>query len=111
MNNQFTPGPWQKGGKNTKDGGNELFVYCDNALGTAVCSLDLEFTHNIPNAEKIANAHLIASAPDLLEALASLIPFIEEHQDEGPAGYGWRSKDLIEKTEKAKAAINKALNK
>ncbi|HCB9327675.1 TPA: ead/Ea22-like family protein [Klebsiella variicola] len=53
-----TPGPWERG-----DGrhGGELFVYCDDALGSAVC--EATSTYNaIPKYQRIHNLDFIAIA-------------------------------------------------
>ena len=53
-----TPGPWERG-----DGrhGGELFVYCDDALGSAVC--EATSTYNaIPKYQRIHNLDFIAMA-------------------------------------------------
>lgn len=55
-----TPGPWAVDGH---------FVVRGD--GTALC--DVWASRPIPNAEAEANARLIASAPDLLEALEALV--------------------------------------
>ena len=63
-----TPGPWEIG--NPERGDHRFYVYCDNALGTAVAAT--VFEHDMtgwPEATRLANARLIAAAPELLEAL------------------------------------------
>ncbi len=57
MKTQHTPGPWKIGAK--------LGIYCKN-LGTMIANCD--HTTNFPE-ENLANARLIAAAPDLLAAL------------------------------------------
>ena len=67
---KHTPGPWvyESEGKN-----NHLGKFCTEA-GELIC----DFGHDIPyegvpgNPPDFANAHLIAAAPDLLEALDDL---------------------------------------
>jgi hypothetical protein len=70
---KHTPGPWQVG---TPGYGEPGYIYCDNALGSAVA-----ITYGLPlalsvfsRAEEEANARLIAAAPDLLEALKAVTP-------------------------------------
>lgn len=53
-----TPGKWERG--DSKHGG-ELLVYCDDALGSAVC--DATSTNNaIPKLQRISNLTFIATA-------------------------------------------------
>lgn len=61
-----TPGPWERGGG--KNGGGDLFVYCNNSLGSAVCDATSHYSVFDKNT-RIANLNLIAAAPELLEAL------------------------------------------
>ena len=68
---KHTPGPWvyESEGKN-----NHLGKFCTEA-GELIC----DFGHDIPyegvpgNPPDFANAHLIAAAPDLLEALEAIV--------------------------------------
>ncbi|MFS4675081.1 ead/Ea22-like family protein [Klebsiella pneumoniae] len=53
-----TPGKWERGdGKN----GGELLVYCDDALGSAVCEATSEY-NTIPKYQRIDNLDFIALA-------------------------------------------------
>ncbi len=57
---RFTPGPWNA---------SECFVDCGSGAATQeVCDL-----HNSPLREAGDNAHLIAAAPELYEALQSMV--------------------------------------
>ncbi|HHS9616768.1 TPA: ead/Ea22-like family protein [Raoultella planticola] len=77
-----TPGPWERG-----DGrhGGELFVYCDDALGSAVC--EATSTYNaIPKYQRIHNLDFIALANPvnvlaLVEALENAQRRIAELED------------------------------
>lgn len=83
-----TPGPWT---------GKDVGVCRQDRAGL---QLGFIMTHDENRvAECTANAHLIAAAPDLLEALQELV-FLYEH-DEG-------CRELTE-YKRAKAAISKAL--
>ena len=71
----FTPGPWSVPHFARPDVGCECkYVLTDTCMG-AVCAVyasgddSIEGGDNPPFDEAVANAHLIASAPDLLEAL------------------------------------------
>ncbi|MBH9537486.1 hypothetical protein [Novosphingopyxis sp. YJ-S2-01] len=71
---KFTPGPWEVGGG--KGGGISSYVYCDNDLGTAVAATT--FPNDMtgwPEATRIANAHLIAAAPDGYEVAEMFLDF------------------------------------
>lgn len=79
---KFTPGPWHIGyGKTVESlGGGDFF-----AIGlktdpdwTAICLLSP--ADSVSNIDK-ANAHLIAAAPDLYEALDGLLADITEYQE------------------------------
>ncbi len=96
---KHTPGPWSVG---TRGDGTPGYVYCDNELGSAVAIVygkPLEYTV-FSRAEEIANARLIAAAPDLLEALryyASPETWTI-NQVEGPDGdYGAKARAAIAK--------------
>lgn len=58
---QFTPGPWRQTGPNVR-AGDALICWATNHHANA----------ETPESEKLANARLIASAPDLLLALERL---------------------------------------
>lgn len=60
MTTKHTPGPWVIG-KHDHD-----VVMVDTASGTAICDVYGD------SDDRPANAHLIAAAPDLLEALETL---------------------------------------
>lgn len=75
---RFTPGPWSVG---VEGEGVPGYVYCDNALGSAVAIVygkALAFTAFSRQEEK-ANAALIAAAPRLYAALKQ---FVYEERDE-----------------------------
>ena len=65
--NKHTPGPWRVGGK-----GEYL-----NQLNIEPC-VGVAYGHDI---ELIANARLIAAAPDLLEALESIIDLVRAENE------------------------------
>ena len=66
---QHTPGPWRYAGH----GG----THCLDAAGR--CIAEAPQPNGMPESEGIANAHLIASAPDLLAALEALLDWGREH--------------------------------
>lgn len=77
MKTKYTPGPWETNGRDISAfpcepgfPGQEYEV----AAVRATIYVGGKFT-KIPVAEQQANAHLIAAAPELLEALKSIIHF------------------------------------
>jgi hypothetical protein len=65
----FTKGPWIV---YDDDSGNELEITCDARDGkVCIASIEIGFVKQF-DYEQQANARLIASAPDLVEALAGL---------------------------------------
>lgn len=101
----FTPGPWEWWTSNSflrlssratgKDGGVvDSFSMSDGATSLSV---------------KVADMHLIAAAPELLESLQELFAHYKELADSGDAG-NWKLEDQPV-GKKAMAAIDKALGK
>ena len=68
---KHTPGPWALGGKEGDGEGFDGYVYCNDRHGNAVAvCFGFEFRHStLTREEQLANARLIAEAPDLLKAL------------------------------------------
>lgn len=69
-----TPGPWRL--KLQRYGGYRVFkLFIDNPDGSYQELGDFRGVHRVsdPDEETIANARLIAAAPDLLEALAAIV--------------------------------------
>lgn len=62
MNTPHTPGPWRQTGVNVR-AGDALICWATNHHANA----------ETPEAEKLANARLIASAPELLRALEGIL--------------------------------------
>lgn len=64
-----TPGPWQTGlPLAEKEHDMHRMVYCDDSLGSRIADCSTA-GHGISNAQQLANARLIAAAPQMLEAL------------------------------------------
>lgn len=70
---KHTPGPWKVAVSDHR-----VWVYKE-ALGKHIADTDTTVT--MPRAEQIANARLIAAAPDMLEALREI--FMECYPNEG----------------------------
>lgn len=87
MKNQHTPGPWIFTG-------NAGQVFAFNSRKVADCG------NCGMSKENASNAHLIASAPDLLHALDLLLNKLNAH--------GIKNKHLVDAIEKAESAISKA---
>lgn len=79
----------------------DVFVIAEGGL--TVCEVTYQFPDANGETERLANAHLIAAAPDLLEALILLEHELVESGNARSRDYGW--KPAIEKT---RAAIAKA---
>lgn len=67
MTNKYTPAPWAWNKQ-----GNRMFQYTGNPTG-AIAICDIVRTPNYK-----ANRHLIAAAPDLLEALEELVMLVDD---------------------------------
>ncbi len=86
-----TPGPWLIGEQNghcgvsidetSEDGARVATVYL--GIVTSAASWGEEHFALPENAEAMANARLIAAAPELLEALRMLLPFAEDVTQSG----------------------------
>ena len=70
MKSEFTPGPWRTTGINVR-AGDALICYAMNHHANA----------ETPEPEKLANARLIAAAPDLLLALERLTHPMADDED------------------------------
>jgi len=119
MSKQHTPGPWRLG-KKPEDGYIDINSDDHYALATVVRLMDTDEIagRNSPDCE--ANAHLIAAAPEMLEALEWALPLARQYMEviagdrakAGHTGLGTKRGSLydheVEAAEKACAAIAKA---
>ena len=101
---KHTPGPWHINTAGSASRGKpfkitEIYVYApDTQDDTAICADVIDPVTQEPSE---ANARLIAAAPDLLEALQTIVKSLSDQDDEG----------MIEHAEpmiRARAAIQKA---
>jgi len=91
---KHTPGPWhiEEHGIYVK---NRVWVSADRVR---VAVVDQEYIGGEPATLSIANARLIAAAPDLLAACKSVLVWFERwawDEDEPPASWGWELKDEL----------------
>lgn len=80
MNTQYTPGPWEVGYASPENRETSTLAVwkkevLDAGFGSVVCKISPEKT--MDETDK-ANAHLIAAAPELLEALIKSIRVIKQ---------------------------------
>jgi len=98
--NNHTPGPW--------------FIDCDESpldfmMETKIIAEGKIICYFIESTKyDFANAILISSATDLLEALRGLLPFADRFEDDGPYGEGWQSSALRKAISDSEQAIAKA---
>ena len=72
MEMKFTPGPWSAGGTKPYKG-NEAWIFDSSTPEKLICFLGGEIDKPRPSIpESLANAHLIAAAPDLYAALLNI---------------------------------------
>jgi hypothetical protein len=98
MSEAHTKGPWGF----AWGGGHALIIPSDG--GATIAGVPYSDDHEIPKAE--ANARLIAAAPDLLEALNAILPFIPKTSasDGGAAKHS----ENVRAADKVRAAIARA---
>lgn len=92
MTAKHTPGPWAHHNTPTP------FIYV-NAGGLPICQIYTSTAHGQSMGEQFANAHLIAAAPELLEALKACAAVC--------AGETMNKRGLISALEQARAALAK----
>lgn len=101
---EFTPGPWFE----HKEGFSNVYVEAELGDGliqeVAACGPTLAGSE-----QQDANARLIASSPELLDALQELFADYKQLADSGDAG-NWSLEDT-DAGKKAMAAISKAMGK
>jgi hypothetical protein len=93
---KHTLGPWEIGGVFDNDGIPEIVIIHKAAAGNLGVATALGGLR-----AQEANAHLIAAAPDLLEALKAIVKSLDDQDDEGLIEHAQQMID-------ARAAIAKA---
>lgn len=115
MENKFTAGPWTAGGTKPYKG-NEAWIFDNSTPEKLICFLGGNLDKPRPSMdESFYNAHLIAAAPDLAEAIdfALHIKDLWSAQQSGTvsADHEGEMQALALMEEKLTTALNKALNK
>ena len=101
MEAKHTPGPWEA---ERIDNSNCVYIKCERGFFIATCHDGVRGESNA-----IANARLIAAAPELLEALQSLLKSFPTEDDMHIAGWEQSEIDLACRDyEAARAAVAKA---
>jgi hypothetical protein len=96
----FTPGPWRR---SRKSGAPYIISEGDNGQTVARVT---EFTRDFV-AEQVANANLIAAAPELYEALDAIVAAIEPTLNAAVEA-GYPNEESVARMNAAKAALTKA---
>ena len=100
----YTPGPWTIKGpsdgklKGIDDGGDYAIVANNQIIAEAIYRTDLTIYQPV-----LANAHLIAAAPDLLLTLKSVLEYITHQEGSCPSGMR-----LMDATKAMRQAITQA---
>ena len=99
---KHTSGPWKFGKELTAHSGEWLISYDAKDKGQGICIAETR----PGSGSEAANAQLIASAPDLLEALQSILPFIPvtSAKEGGASAYS----ENVRAADKVRAAIARA---
>lgn len=109
---QFTPGPWQRSGVRVKLGGHDCLAVGPDGFSIAFLPIG---NRPFEQAGAIADARLIAAAPELYEAVAAMIAWDDAEKaarpfDEDAGRAFYRRMDLCaEAFEKARDALAKAV--
>ena len=99
----YTPGPWLHAHREGADGMFRTEVFSSEYGGIAICDWTPKHIGNgVTATYRVANARLIAAAPDLLEALQALSALPEYD------GTGTTSRQRLAVKDQVRAAIAKA---
>jgi hypothetical protein len=92
-----TPAPWKIDGAHST-----RVLLINDAKGYAI--------GEIIDTRNPANAKLIAAAPDLLEALLTALPYVEDHADDHAQSGVYKSGAVARAVAQIRAAIEQATN-
>jgi hypothetical protein len=92
-----TPAPWKIDGAHST-----RVLLINDAKGHAI--------GEIVDTRNPANAKLIAAAPDLLEALLTALPYVEDHADDHAQSGVYKSGAVARAVAQIRAAIEQATN-
>jgi hypothetical protein len=92
-----TPAPWKIDGAHST-----RVLLINDAKGHAI--------GEIVDTRNPANAKLIAAAPDLLEALCTALPFVEDHADDHANSGVYKRGTIARTVAQIRAAIEQATN-
>jgi hypothetical protein len=104
---KFTPGPWSHGVSEMQTGILAHKRYEDGEYCVLVADCNCDVDTCLPSPEKQANAHLIAAAPELLEALERMHKMTSHILSEG----GCNPKDWINDLADCQYPAFKAISK
>lgn len=90
MSSKHTPGPWKITGE-TGDG-KRIYVESDMERDNRECPRCEVDSDDCDSDMAMANARLIAAAPDLLAACEAAVEAIEEHVSDEPEAPAWAAK-------------------
>lgn len=99
---QYTPGPWIRSGRD------EPVWPADQSIGSPSENSIVATVRFQEDGTHIANAHLIAAAPDMLAALKALVSDILEYERVNNLAPNPGKQDCWQSVTHAKAAIAKA---
>ena len=103
-----TPAPWTSNVKDYGSAGHNAYVGVDAADGTVVAHVLCYREPNLTDVPFAANARLIAAAPELLEALKRILPWIPKSS--AKEGGAMSKSENVAAADAVRAAISKAEN-
>jgi hypothetical protein len=106
-----TPAPWHWASDHTH---RQFDIYQPSQqIGKHICTINNVSPEMLKGRNPdtaLANAKLIAAAPDLLEALCTALPFVEDHADDHATSGVYKSGAVARAVAQIRAAIEQATN-